>query len=180
MFSVLIHTFSLQVKSQDFILLEEMDRHRPRQFLEVCGLSKMYDSIHVVWNLWDQMGWYQGVQDVQLCPIFKRPQKRSVLRKKCGSALLWKSKSSSGIEYVYPIWPYCHKSMAQSLATLVKRPWFEERCEEGRKQKIPEGVFWVSICEINISLLLYYCCAMENSQKGELWLQMINQNNKFY
>ncbi|XP_030600828.1 uncharacterized protein LOC115790939 [Archocentrus centrarchus] len=61
-------------------------------------------------------------------------------RKKCGSALLKRAKSAKGKEYVYPIRPYCYKTVVQSLEALVRRPGFQEKCEEWRKRKIPEGV----------------------------------------
>ena len=46
----------------------------------------------------------------------------------------------SGKEYVYPVWPYCYKSVVQTLEALVKRPGFEEKCEEWRTWKIPKDV----------------------------------------
>lgn len=73
-------------------------------------------------------------------PFYNHPQQRSALRKKCRSALLRKAKYSSGEEYVNPVRSYCYKSVVQSLEGLVKRPGFEEKCEEWRKRKIPEGV----------------------------------------
>lgn len=72
-------------------------------------------------------------------PIYNHPHLKSALRKKCGSALLRKAKSSCGKEYVNPIRSYCYKSVIQSLEELVRRPGFEEKCEEWRKRKIPEG-----------------------------------------
>ncbi|XP_035986582.1 uncharacterized protein LOC118560045 isoform X2 [Fundulus heteroclitus] len=73
-------------------------------------------------------------------PFYNHTQLKSTLRKKCGSALLRKAKSSCGKEYVNPIRSYCYKTVIQSLEGLVKRPGFEEKCEEWRKRKIPEGV----------------------------------------
>lgn len=72
--------------------------------------------------------------------IYNHPQRKSALRKKCRSALLRKAKSSCGKEYVNPIRSYCYKSVIQSLEELVRRPGFEEKCEEWRKRKIPECV----------------------------------------
>ncbi|XP_016346834.1 uncharacterized protein LOC107692355 isoform X2 [Sinocyclocheilus anshuiensis] len=67
--------------------------------------------------------------------------KRSAQKKKCGSALLRKLKSSTGKEFVYPIRPYCYSSVRQSLEVLVKRPGFLQKCEEWRLRKMPECVF---------------------------------------
>ncbi|XP_016126124.1 uncharacterized protein [Sinocyclocheilus grahami] len=74
-------------------------------------------------------------------PFSKHPQKRSAQKKKCGSALLRKLKSSTGKEFVYPIRPYCYSSVRQSLEVLVKRPGFLQKCEEWRLRKMPECVF---------------------------------------
>lgn len=71
-------------------------------------------------------------------PLYKYPM--FAQRKKCGSALLRIAKSSSRKECVYLIWPYCYKSVVQSVETIVKRPEFEENCEEWQKRKIPVGV----------------------------------------
>ncbi|XP_067230067.1 uncharacterized protein [Chanodichthys erythropterus] len=86
---------------------------------------------------------WDGTKVCKTCghiPFYNHPHQRSALRKKCGSALLRKAKYSNGKEYVDPIRSYCYKSVVQSLEELVKRPGFEEKCEEWRKRKIPEGV----------------------------------------
>ncbi|XP_058255085.1 uncharacterized protein LOC131359300 isoform X1 [Hemibagrus wyckioides] len=73
-------------------------------------------------------------------PFYKHPQKRSAQKKKCGSALLRNVKSSSRKEFLYPILPYCYKSVRQCLEALVKTPAFLEKCEEWQLRKMPEGV----------------------------------------
>lgn len=48
--------------------------------------------------------------------------------------------SPSGKEYLYPIRVYCYKNVIQTLANIVRRPRFREKCEQWRHWNMSDAV----------------------------------------
>lgn len=62
-------------------------------------------------------------------------------REKCGTTLLKEVTLQNGKVKLYPRKLYCFKSVSESLAFMIQRPGFLERCEHWRKRSCMPGVY---------------------------------------
>ena len=71
----------------------------------------------------------------QVCRFIQFPNHpMRTFREQCGTQLLVASNSKDGKQHWHPRKKYCYRSVIDSLATLINRPGFLEKCEKWRNR----------------------------------------------
>ncbi|CAG2197637.1 unnamed protein product [Mytilus edulis] len=83
----------------------------------------------------------EGETSSKKCSKVMFPNHRQIARRnQCGEPLLKSVKLKSGDIKLYPYKTYCYKSVKESLSTMVKQKYFEDKCEEWRHRRQEPGV----------------------------------------
>lgn len=83
-----------------------------------------------------------GHSESKHCSFQKYPNHpQTQHRNECGHRLKKNVKSSTGTVSLYPYLIYCYKSVIESLAEMVSKPGFTEKCEIWRDRNTSDGVF---------------------------------------